>query len=116
MLKLSDAEASLAVTKDETNALSKTIVQNLGSAVRKITDEVKLDPLIVIGGDTASGVIEACGVTSLELKGELQPGTVSGVALDGSINYSLLITRAGGFGDEHALLELVTLLQFDHNV
>ena len=116
VLKLSDAEASLAVTKDETNALSKTIVQNLGSAVRKITDEVKLDALIVIGGDTASGVIEACGVTSLELKGELQPGTVSGVALDGSINYSLLITRAGGFGDEHALLELVTLLQFDHNV
>jgi D-threonate/D-erythronate kinase len=116
VLKLSGAEASLGVTKDQTIALSKTIVQNLGSAVRKITNEVKLDTLIVIGGDTASGVIEACGVASLELQGELQPGTVSGVALDGSITDSLLITRSGGFGGEHALLELVTLLEFGHNV
>jgi D-threonate/D-erythronate kinase len=116
VLKLSDTEASLGITKDETIARSKTIVQNLGSAVRKISDEVKLDTLIVIGGDTASGVIEACGVVSLELQGELQPGTVSGVALDGSITDSLLITRAGGFGGEHALLELVTLLEFGHNV
>ena len=116
VLKLSGVEATLGATQDETIALSKTIVQNLGIAVRKITDEVKPDTLIVIGGDTASGVIEACGVASLELQGELQPGTVSGVALDGSITDSLLVTRAGGFGDEHALLELVTLLELGHNV
>ncbi|MBT3995494.1 MAG: four-carbon acid sugar kinase family protein [Chloroflexi bacterium] len=116
VLKLSGVEATLGATQDETIALSKTIVQNLGIAVRKITDEVKPDTLIIIGGDTASGVIEACGVASLELQGELQPGTVSGVALDGSITDSLLVTRAGGFGDEHALLELVTLLELGHNV
>ena len=43
-------------------------------------------------------------------------GLVSGVALDGLITDSLLTTRAGGFGDEHALLELLTLLEFGHNV
>jgi D-threonate/D-erythronate kinase len=116
VLKLSNAEASLGVTIDEIMITSTRIVKNLGIAVRKITDEVRPDTLIVIGGDTASGVIEACGVTSLELHGELQPGTVSGVALDGSITDSLLVTRAGGFGGEHALLELVTLLEFGHNV
>ncbi len=116
VLKLSGAEAAASATQDKTIANSKAIVQNLGIAVRRITDEAKSDTLIVIGGDTASGVIEACGVTSLELKGELQPGTVSGVALDGSITDSLFVTRSGGFGDEHALLELVTLLEFGHNV
>ena len=116
VLKLSNAEPTSGVTKDETMITSRTIVQNLGTAVRKITDEVKPDTLIIIGGDTTSGVIEACGATSLELQGELQPGTVSGVALDGSITDSLLVTRAGGFGDEQALLELVTLLEFAHNL
>ena len=116
VLKLSNAEPSSSVTKGEIMITSRTVVQNLGTAVRKITDEVKPDTLIIIGGDTTSGVIEACGVTSLELQGELQPGTVSGVALDGSITDSLLVTRAGGFGDEQALLELVTLLEFGHNV
>lgn len=116
VLKLSPTEISSGVTKDEAIATAKMIVQNLGIAVRKITDVVKPDTLIVIGGDTTSGVIEACGVTSLELQGELQSGTVSGVAMDGSITDSLLVTRAGGFGDEHALLELVTLLEFGHNV
>ena len=116
VLKLSSLEAATNEAQDKTIGRSKTIVQNLGIAVRKITDEVKPDTLIVIGGDTVSGVIEACGVTSLELQGELQPGTVSGVALDGSITDSLLVSRAGGFGDEHALLELLTLLEFGHNV
>ena len=116
VLKLSSLEAATNEAQDKTIGRSKTIVQNLGIAVRKITDEVKPDTLIVIGGDTASGVIEACGVTSLELQGELQPGTVSGVALDGSITNSLLVTRAGGFGDKHALLELVNLMEFDRNV
>lgn len=95
---------------------AQSIVRNIGSAVRRISDATKPDTLIVIGGDTASGVLEACGVSSLRLRGELQPGTVSGIPVDGTIAETLLITRAGGFGDENSLFELLTLLEFGHNV
>jgi uncharacterized protein YgbK (DUF1537 family) len=96
--------------------IAEKITRNLGQFVRAITDSSVPDVLVIIGGDTTSGVLEACGVRSLELQGELQPGTVSAVSADGSIAGGFLITRAGGFGDENSLLELVSLLQFGHGV
>lgn len=87
-----------------------TIVANLGRAAREIIDTACPDALIVIGGDTTGGVLAACGVHSICLQGELQPGTVSGRPVDGSIAGVLLVTRAGGFGDENSLSELVSLL------
>ena len=104
------------LSTSDLQSMAHSIVRNIGIAVRKITDATKPDTLIVIGGDTASGVFEACGVSSLMLRGELQPGTVSGIPIDGTIAESLLITRAGGFGDEYSLFELLTLLEFGHNV
>ena len=67
--------------------------------------------------DTAMlSTFKEAGVESLELQGELQPGTVSGVPASGSISDKLLITRAGGFGDKNALLELVSILEFGQSV
>ena len=116
VLKLGKLDADRGLDNEELRSMARTIVRNLGHTVRKVTDAINPDTLIVIGGDTASGVLEACRVHSLELRGELQPGTVSGVPADGSIAGRLLVTRAGGFGDENSLFELVTLLEFGHNV
>lgn len=99
------------IDSGELQAMAQTLVRNLGQAVRSVTDEAQPDALIVIGGDTASGVLHACGVGSIRLHDELQPGTVSGRPVDGSIAGSLLVTRAGGFGDKKSLLELVSLLR-----
>ncbi|MEE8046568.1 MAG: nucleotide-binding domain containing protein, partial [Dehalococcoidia bacterium] len=100
----------------DVRVMADTIVRNLGQVVRIISDTSSPDVLISIGGDTTSGVLNACDVTSLELQGELQPGTVSGIPADGSIADTLLITRAGGFGDKNALLQLVSILEFGHSV
>ena len=116
VLRLGTLSTESELTTRYLQSMAKTIVGNIGAAVRKITDVAKPDTLVVIGGDTASGVLEACGVTSLKLRGELQPGTVSGVPADGTIADTLLITRAGGFGNENSLFELLTLLEFGHNV
>ena len=96
--------------------MAEKITRNIGSAVHEIADQSHPDTLVLIGGDTASGVLDACGVTALDLRGELQPGTVVSRPIDGTIAGSLLLTRAGGFGDENALFELVRLLEFGHNV
>lgn len=116
VLRLGKLSIESELSKDDLLSMANTIVGNLGAAVRKIIDAAKPDTLVVIGGDTASGVLEACGVSSLTLRGELQPGTVSGIPADGTIADTLLITRAGGFGDENSLFELLTLLEFGHNV
>jgi D-threonate/D-erythronate kinase len=116
VLKLGKLDNSVAITTEELRTKADDIVRNLGAAVRAITDLTKPDVLIVIGGDTTSGVLNACGVSSIKLHGELQPGTVNGTALNGSIANTLLVTRAGGFGDESSLVELVSLLAFGQNV
>ncbi|MBT3995203.1 MAG: hypothetical protein HOF01_05335 [Chloroflexi bacterium] len=116
VLRLGKLSTESDLSPDDLLSMANTIVGNLGAAVRQITDAAKPDTLVVIGGDTASGVLDACGVSSLDLRGELQPGTVSGIPVDGTIADTLLITRAGGFGDENSLFELVTLLEFGHNV
>jgi len=109
-----DAGEDLGVS--DLHDIAENITRNLGLFVRAITDASVPDVIVIIGGDTTNGVLTACGVTSLELQGELQPGTVSAVSTDGSIAGGFLITRAGGFGDENSLLELVSLLQFGHGV
>lgn len=116
VLKLGTLDAGSGMSAENLRSMANTIVRNLGAAVRKVTDAAKPDTLVIVGGDTTSGILEACGVTSLNLRGELQPGTVSGVPADGTIAETLLVTRAGGFGDENSLLELVSLLEFGHNV
>jgi D-threonate/D-erythronate kinase len=116
VLRLGTLSTESDLSTGDLQSMAKTIVGNIGAAVRRVTDAAKPDTLVVIGGDTAAGVLEACGVSSLKLRGELQPGTVSGVPVDGTIADTLLITRAGGFGDENSLFELLTLLEFGHNV
>jgi uncharacterized protein YgbK (DUF1537 family) len=104
------------VGPDEHREISMKITRNLASGVHEIVRRAAPDTLIVIGGDTARGVLDACRVTSLELLGELQPGTVMARSVDGTISDLLLVTRAGGFGGENALIDLVALLEFGHNV
>ena len=96
----------------ELRAIAESIVNNLGQAVQEIADVAQPDAIVIIGGDTARGVLDACGVSSIMLRGELQPGTVSGTPVDGSIEGALLVTRAGDFGDQNSLFELVSLLKY----
>jgi uncharacterized protein YgbK (DUF1537 family) len=78
-----DAGEDLGVS--DLHDIAENITRNLGLFVRAITDASVPDVIVIIGGDTTNGVLTACGVTSLELQGELQPGTVSAVSTDGSI-------------------------------
>ena len=116
VLKIGKLDSSAILADGDLRAMAEMIVRNLGQVVRTVTDATPPDVLVVLGGDTTSGVLSACGVESLELQGELQPGTVSGVPANGSISDKLLITRAGGFGGKNALLELISILEFGHSV
>ncbi len=116
VLRLGKLESEEGADATELQEMAATIVRNLGGVVREIVCRSATDTLIVLGGDTTNGVLDACGVTSLELTGELQPGSVVARPVDGTISDVLLVTRAGGFGDENGLFDLVALLEFGHTV
>ena len=77
VLKLGKLDTGASqIDSSELQSMAGTIVNNLGKAVRSITDEANSSALIVIGSDTASGVLNASDVRSIRLQDELQPGTV----------------------------------------
>ncbi len=79
-----------------------------------IIQTTRINNLIITGGDTAIGVCKVLGINSLNMLDEVLPGiSLSSVNNDkyGDIR---LITKAGGFGEEDTLYQLVTKLM-KHN-
>ncbi len=73
----------------------------------------KVDGLVLTGGHTARVVLDALGITSFTVGGEVEPGipwaTVTEPAT--SLVAQSLVTKAGGFGDDEALRRAVEFLR-----
>ncbi len=83
------------------------VAKQTGEMVRDILKEGTLDALIIFGGDTAFGLLDALGRPEITSVGEALPG-VPISRVDGRGLF--LITKAGGFGDRDVLSRLKTIL------
>lgn len=82
-------------------------VAGLAAAVRRVMDAVEIGTLVVVGGDTAAAVL---GSDPVVVGGTLGPGipwarrpTATSTAIGGP----LIVTKAGGFGDDLTLVRLL---------
>lgn len=66
--------------------------------------------LVATGGDTTRRIIDAIGVTSLDLAGEIEPGVPFGLLCSPG-NARVFATKAGGFGDANTLARCATRLR-----
>ncbi len=62
--------------------------------------------LFLSGGDTAAFVCRALGVESIDLHGEILSGIPRGTLLGGDLDRLPVVTKSGGFGGPHALIEV----------
>lgn len=69
------------------------------------------DAFVLTGGDTARRICEILGVRAIRLEREILTGIPQGWLIGGSADGALVVTKAGGFGDEDALLRIVEFLQ-----
>jgi len=80
----------------------------LGRLVARVLANIKPAFLVVLGGDTLTGILEALGAGILYPETELEPGIVAskmGIR-GGSIT---LVSKAGGFGDPELLVRLLEM-------
>jgi D-threonate/D-erythronate kinase len=84
---------------------SQSVAAALGDICATAVAAARL--VIICGGATARAALAPAGVTALRLLGEVEPGTVLARAI-GPRHQPYVITRAGSFGDEAALVRLVT--------
>jgi len=82
----------------------------LGKLTSKIINNSYARNLILTGGDVALGVCKELGIYNMNILDELLPGIPLAVA--NYKNYNLnIVTKAGGFGKEDALYNLINKLK-----
>jgi len=71
--------------------------------------------LILSGGDVARATCEALGVTGIRILRELQPGIVVG-QITGAVKEGMrVVTKAGGFGGDDAIVDSIRYLKGSDN-
>jgi D-threonate/D-erythronate kinase len=63
--------------------------------------------LVLIGGETASYVVQELGLDGIQILGELESGVPVGLMLGGSAPLLPVITKAGGVGTDTTLISVV---------
>ena len=83
----------------------EAVAQKLGEIVAQVARRIPLQKLVLTGGDVAMAVCTALGAHWLALCGEAQPGIALGQLADSPYEGMSIITKAGGFGAEDALMK-----------
>jgi uncharacterized protein YgbK (DUF1537 family) len=95
---------------EDSKWVSGRIAAAIGEAAAKLMEKHQLQGVVMTGGDTAKQVCLQWGALRFELLDEVEHGIPLG-RLVGSRPNMYAITKAGGFGSEHALLHAIRRLR-----
>ena len=90
------------------------VAAHLAHATAWICSRVRVLGLILTGGDTADAVCMALGMAGLEVVGEVQPGIPAANGIGGRGDGLRFVTKAGGFGDDYALVRSIDFIRGSH--
>jgi len=94
---------------------SQVMTIGLGNLAADVAKGRSLCGLILTGGSIAFSACRALGVVTIEILEEVAPGIPAGVVLKGEEREGIkLVTKAGGFGEEDALLRAINHLRGEH--
>ncbi len=95
--------------KERSAAVQKLLAQFLGF----ILDRTRLKGLILLGGDTAVSMCRHMGALGIRIAGEVEPYIPFGTLIGGENNGLVVVTKAGGFGNEATLAKAMETLEKD---
>ena len=82
------------------------LVKEVFSGTGGLFQESRLGALVIVGGETAGWVCEALSVEAVRLMGQVLVGIPWGLLAGGRADGLVVVTKAGGFGDDRALLAI----------
>lgn len=86
------------------------VVGLLAQVVARLAAQFGLGGLLLTGGDMAVAACRALSVEALRIAAEVQPGVPGGQLVGGPLHGAWVVTKAGGFGDPHALVDALDYL------
>lgn len=109
-----DAVASARAQGAKQGVDSRGVSERVAAAMGKIVNDLIALPLAGIfltGGDTAVSVCRALGVGSIDILAEVLPGIPLGQLVGGCCPGLRVVTKAGAFGGDNAIVESVKALR-----
>ncbi len=88
-----------------------TISDRLARFTARVLKRGRVGGLILTGGDVAWSICYELGARAIDLFGEVQPGIPYGVLRGGAADNLPVVTKAGGFGDEDAIVSAIRFLR-----
>lgn len=96
---------------DDLASAASKIILLMGEITHHIIKNTKISGLILTGGDTARGVCRAMKICAIAIDDEVLPGIPGGVVVGEGYERLRIVTKAGSFGEENALIEAVRFLK-----
>lgn len=97
-----------------TPALKHTIPALMAEIVAGILAGRKFAGLFLSGGDIAVEVCRRLQVSAIRVHGEVEPGVPAGELIGGQNQGMRVVTKAGGFGTEEAMVRSISYLERGH--
>lgn len=94
--------------------LRYSIAAVMAEVVARILASRKFAGLFLSGGDTAVEVCHRLSVSAISVRGEVEPGIPAGELIGGQGHGMRVVTKAGGFGTEAALVRSISYLEKGH--
>ncbi len=92
-------------------ALKHAIPALMAEVVANIMATQKFTGLFLSGGDIAVEVCRKLQVAAIQVQGEVEPGVPAGELIGGQGQGMRIVTKAGGFGTEEALVKSIAYLE-----
>ncbi|MBN2556768.1 MAG: four-carbon acid sugar kinase family protein [Anaerolineales bacterium] len=96
-----------AAATDFQPAREAEVAAEMGNLVAHIFAAVRVEALVLTGGETAFHACRALEIEQLSLLGELLPGIPFSRVLGGTRDGLTVITKAGGFGEPDAIRQIL---------
>jgi uncharacterized protein YgbK (DUF1537 family) len=91
--------------------VSEIIAIFLGEIARDIILELHINGLFLTGGDTAIKTAQYLNITGTIIQDEILPGIPYGHFVDEQYKNIIIVTKAGGFGNEDAIFQSLNFLR-----
>jgi len=92
-------------------ALKQSIAGIMAEIVAGVLASHKFGGIFLSGGDIAVDVCRRLQVSAIQVHGEVEPGVPAGELLGGQYRGMRVVTKAGGFGTEEALVKSIAYLE-----
>ncbi len=92
------------------SAVSETIALFLGEIAGIIIQEIKINGILLTGGDIAIKAAGSLNVSGTVVCDEIQPGIPYGYFYEQQYKDIVVVTKAGGFGTEDAIFQVLNFL------